>query len=190
MTRIKQTARALSREDGYTLPEFLTASALLIGLLAVMGGMIMVVVRAQPQLAERSAQIQSGRTMIERLTRELREGSGLVEASGSSLSFLTFVRTQACGSSEPPASSAVPAIQCRVRYTCTAGTCRRTESTPGGPEGAPVTLVEGLNSPASVFSYMPQLSPRHVTVTLEYPAEGGGESITLSDGAALRNAIG
>lgn len=182
MTPMNETIRALPRQNGFTLPELLTAMAALIGLVAVMGTLIMVVVRTQPQVAERSAQIQNGRAMIERITRELREGSALISATSSGLSFMTFVRGQQCGSPTPPASAATPAIRCQVTYTCAGGTCQRTE-----PPGGPVTLVEGLNTSA-VFSYTPPTNPRHVTVTLEYPARVGGESITLSDGAALRNA--
>ena len=188
MIRIKQTVRSLTQEDGYTLPELLSAAVLLVGLLGVMGGLLTVVVRTQPRIAERSAQIQDGRAMIERVTRELREGSGLQAPAASSVSFLTFVRTQQCGSATPPSSTAAPAIRCRVTYACTAGSCLRTEALPDGTNpGGAVRVVEGLNS-TEVFGYWPSpADPEQVTVTLEYPAAGGGESVTLSDGASLRN---
>lgn len=194
MVRMKQTARAVSQEDGFTLPELLMAMTLLIGLLAVMGVGLGVVMRTQPRVAERSAQIQAGRAMTDRITRELREGSQItappspVAPSPTSISFVTFIRTVQCGVSQPPASSATPAIECRVTYACTAGTCMRTEALPDGSNpGAPVRLVDGLRT-SEVFGFWPSPGdPRHVTVTLEYPAEGGGEAVTLSDGAALRN---
>lgn len=192
MVRIRSTSRPLAREEGFTLPELLTAMTLLLLLLAVMGVGLAIVMRAQPRVAERSAQVQAGRAMTDRLTRELREGSQVTVAVGSTISFLTYVRTAACGSGDPLASSASPAIQCRVTYTCvTAGTCSRTEAqTDGSNPGPAVTAVEGLRS-SQVFGYWPSSTqPRHVSVTLEYPGEGGTEAITLSDGAALRNTAG
>jgi hypothetical protein len=127
--------------------------------------------------------------MIERLTREVREGSTVATATASEFSFVTFVRAQPCGGTGQP-SETTPAIQCRVTYACSGGTCTRTEALPDGSGGGtPVTLVEGLNTP-NVFTYSPATIPRYVTVTLEYPARQGGESITLSDGAALRNVAG
>jgi type II secretory pathway pseudopilin PulG len=190
MRRNEHKARSLRREDGFTLPEFLTAATLLIGLLAVMGATITVIARTQPRIAERSAQIQAGRAMIERVTRELREGTAadLQAASSNGLSFLTYVRTPQCGSSQPPTSEATPSIRCRVTYSCTGGICTRTEAPPDGTNpGVPTRLVDGLNT-SGVFGYWPSsASPAQVTVTLEYPARGGGESVTLSDGVALRN---
>ena len=49
-------------------------------------------------------------------------------------------------------------------------------------------VVSGLSS-NNVFSYTPPTStaPAYVGVTLAFPAKGGTDAITLSDGAALRN---
>ena len=163
------------------------AAAILIGLLAIMGAGITVIARNQVRIADRSAQIQQGRAMIEGITRELREGSGVQNQTSSSLSFLTYVRGQQCGGSEPPASDDTPAIQCRVTYACSDGGCTRTEARPDGSgPGPPVRMVDGLRSDA-IFTYVPAGNPGHVTVTLEYPGEDGDETVTLSDGAALRN---
>jgi hypothetical protein len=147
-----------------------------------------VIARTQPRIAERSAQLEQGRAMVERVTRELREGSDLQSPTATGLSFLTFVRTQQCGSGTQPTSSATPGLRCRVSYTCTAGTCWRTEALPDGSSPGPaVKAVEGLNT-TEVFDYSPSpTAAEHVAVTLEYPALEGDESVTLSDGAALRN---
>jgi type II secretory pathway pseudopilin PulG len=188
-----RTARKLAaalhrREDGYTLPELVMAATALIGLVAIMGAGLTTIARNQVRIADRSAQIQQGRTMIERITRELREGSGVQNPTSSSLSFLTYVRRQQCGGSESPTSETTPAIQCRVTYTCSSGVCTRAEALPNGSGSGPaVILVEGLRS-NSVFTYAPNATnPGHVTVTLEYPGQDGDETVTLSDGAALRN---
>jgi Tfp pilus assembly protein PilW len=178
---------SLSRDDGYTLIELLVAATALVGLVAVMGIGLTTVLRNQVRVADRSAQIQQGRVMIEQLTRELREGSGVQNPTPSSLSFLTYVRRQQCGGSQPPTSETTPAIQCRVTYTCDEGACTRAEALPNGSGSGPaVTVVDGLRSD-SVFTYAPPANPGHVSVTLEYPGEDGAETVTLSDGAALRN---
>lgn len=162
------------------------ASTIFMILIAVMSMVLTVIIRTQPRVAERTAQIQAGRTMIERLTREIREGSEVVMATPSQFSFVTFVHQQQCGG-PASASPTTPSIECRVTYVCTAGACSRTEALPNGSgPGMPVRMVDGLNT-TNVFTYSPAASPRYVTVTLEYPSQQGGESITLSDGAALRN---
>jgi hypothetical protein len=170
------------------MPELVMAATALIGLLGIMGTGITVVAHNQARIADRSAQMQEGRVMVERLTRELREGSGVQSPTSSSLSFLTYVRRQQCGGSESPTSETTPAIQCRVTYTCSSGACTRAEALPNGSGSGPaVLLVDGLRSNA-VFTYAPNATnPGHVTVTLEYPARDGDETVTLSDGAALRN---
>ena len=166
------------------------AMGLLLGLLAVMAASLTLIVGTQPRIADRSSQIQDGRVMIERITRELREGSSIESPTASGVSFLTYVRTTQCGAAQPPPSSATPAIQCRVTYTCTAGRCVRSEAPPTAPgSGTTKTLLDGLRS-SQVFSYTPVTNPDYVSVTLEYPGEEGGESITLTDGAAMRNTAG
>lgn len=184
---MKPIPTSLTEDHGYTLTELLLTATALIGLLAVMGAGITTIARNQVRVADRSAQIQEGRAMIERITRELREGSGVQNPTPSGLSFLTYVRRQECGGSEPPASDDTAAIQCRVTYACTDGACTRTEARPDGFEPGPtVRLVEGLRSSA-IFTYVPADNPGYVTVTLEYPGQNGDETVTLSDGATLRN---
>jgi type II secretory pathway pseudopilin PulG len=179
-------SRSLAREQGFTFPELLVASTALILLLGIMGAGIALVARNQVQVADRSAQIQQGRVMIERITRELREGSGVQNPTSTGVSFLTYVRHQTCGGAQLTSESA-PSIQCRVTYSCSGGACTRTEALPDGSGAGPAeTQVEGLRSNA-VFTHVPPTNPGHVTVTLEYPADDGEESVTFSDGASLRN---
>ena len=48
-------------------------------------------------------------------------------------------------------------------------------------------LVSGLSSSA-VFGYSPDTAnPEYVTMRLVFPAEGGGDAITLEAGVDLRN---
>jgi hypothetical protein len=140
------------------------------------------VVRSQPESTDRSADVQEGRTMIERLTRELRQAESVSTATATNLDMITYVDSASCGG-----ASATPAIRCRVAYSCSVSTCTRTERNADGT-GIPSSeqIVRGLRS-ANVFTYTPASAPTYVGVTLEMTTEEGGETITLSDGAAPRN---
>jgi type II secretory pathway component PulJ len=170
--------------SGHTLVELLVATSMFLALLAVGLGVLPMVLRSEPRISERAAHIQQGRALIERLTRELRQGSDVSAATSTGLTFLTYVRRTGCGNS----AVTEHAIQCRVTYSCQGGTCTRTERNPDGTGTAPpVQLVEGLQS--ALFTYLPGPTlPEYVTVRLAYPAEGGDDAITLEDGANLRNA--
>jgi type II secretory pathway pseudopilin PulG len=179
-----QRTRRLGGESGHTLIELLVATSMFLALLAVGLGILPMVLRSEPRISERAAHIQEGRALIERLTRELRQGSGVESATSTGLAFLTYTRRTQCGNS----TVAEHAIQCKVTYSCQGGTCTRTERNPDGSGTAPpVQLVEGLQS--AVFSYLPSAAaPEYVTVRLAFPAEGGDDAVTLEDGANLRNA--
>jgi len=76
-------------EAGFTLVELLIAG---ISGLVVVGAAVTVFVasiRSEPDISSRAAQIQQARTTMERLTRELRQGSGIAVASPSQLSLNT-----------------------------------------------------------------------------------------------------
>jgi prepilin-type N-terminal cleavage/methylation domain-containing protein len=175
--------RRLRSESGFTLPELLIA--LMIGLLIAAGAatMLMVAVKAQPRTSERAAQIQQGRVMLENLTRELRQGETVSNASPSGLQILTYVHTSGCGSGTPGGD----ARMCLVTYACSDDSCVRTERDPGGGGSAPArTVVTGIADPA-VFSYEGGSDTTYVGVRLVFPQADGEEAVTLSDGAALRN---
>jgi hypothetical protein len=140
------------------------------------------VVRSQPESTDRAADVQAARTMIERLTRELRQAESVSTATPTNLEMITYVASATCGG-----ASATTAIRCRVAYSCSASACTRTERNADG-SGTPSSaqIVHGLRS-ASVFSYTPASVPTYVGVTLEMTTDEGGETITLSDGAAPRN---
>jgi prepilin-type N-terminal cleavage/methylation domain-containing protein len=175
-------------EDGFTLVELLVAIA--IGLI-VLGAAVMVFtagVHSQLRADSQSAAVQHARTTMERLVRELRQGSGLVPGTtptSTQLSFITYVHSTCTGAT----SSA--ATVCSVTYTCNGGTCtRRVAKADGTAPGAAVKVVTGLSS-SNVFAYSPSAAaPTYVTATLRLPTFGGGNAITLSDGAAFRNVSG
>lgn len=186
MSLHRLTQLSLRDERGTTLLELLTAATLAV---LVVGGMGMLVVRAlhqQPRIADRAHSIEAGRQMVERMTRELREGSDVTVATASQVTLRTYVRSTPCGASTQLAADQ-PANECRVTYSCSGGTCSRQEFALTATSGTAVEMVTDLVS-NDIFTYSPSAAdPGHVTVTLVYPSEEGDEGVTISDGAELRN---
>jgi hypothetical protein len=176
-------ARARTAEGGFTLVELLAATVASLFVAGAGMTLLILAVHSEPEARERVSQIQQGRVMIERISRELRQGESVSGASPSSLEILTYVHSATCGG---PFSST--ARLCRVTYTCTSAACSRTERNADGTGfGTTRQVVAGITGP-SVFSYSPTtVDPNYVAVGLVYPAEGGGEGVTLLDGVALRN---
>jgi prepilin-type N-terminal cleavage/methylation domain-containing protein len=186
MRRRGAIRRLRTDQSGFTVVELLMAMIIGLMIIAIAATVFTAVSRSQPgQLAEQA------RTSMERLTREIRQGSTVYPSSASSLSLLTYVHSQSCGG--PWANTA---IQCKVTYTCTSGTCTRAEAPPPPATGSgPATpVVTGLSG-SSVFSYTPTCdvsstsgNPGYVCVTLTFPGSGGDDAITLQDGATPVNA--
>lgn len=178
------SVRGRRGEKGYTLPELLIALA--IGMLVVFGAtsMVMMAVKAEPRTSEKAGQLQQARTVAERLVRELRQGREVIAASATGLEVITTVHGSSCG-----AGGGAGTLLCRVVYECEGGACTRAEREPDGSGSAPAEqVVSGLSSPA-VFGYEAEegQSPNYVTVRMVFPGGQGGESVTVADGAELRN---
>ena len=188
MTSLRRAfARSLRSEEGFTLAELLTATMIMMIAFGAALIVLNMALRSQPRISDRANAIQDARVWVERLTRELRQGATVSGTPTSSqLSFLTYVRHASCGG-----TTTGPSIQCLVTYTCTAGTCSRTESNLDGTGAATQQMVGGLQSSA-VFTYTPSAAaPEYIGVTLTFPAtDDPGETedaITLRDGVNLRN---
>ena len=191
----------LGSEDGLTLIELLVASMMSVILVGAVGSMLISAVRSQPDLSERSQAVTTARWVLERMTREIRNGTGVKEAAPSKVSFLASVRRETCGGAIED-DAAQPSIQCRVTYSCTTTVCSRAETAPLVPAtAAGTTLVEGLGS-GNVFAWAcdaedpcptgPGATPEelanvnYIGVTLRIPNPDGGGNLTVSDGATLR----
>ena len=184
----ERTWARLGAEDGQTLTELLVA--LMIGLIVAAGAMtlLQIIVRSQPESRERSAHIQQGRAMLERITRELRQGEAVQVATSSELTLTTYARSAGCTWTGSPAPRA-------VTYSCEGGSCTRAVA--GGPSEL---LVSGLRTD-DVFRYCEAdllmdceaqptaANPGYVEVELAYPRTDGGEAVTVRDGVYLRNLV-
>jgi prepilin-type N-terminal cleavage/methylation domain-containing protein len=185
MARVGDTVAALRRsERGFTLVELLVA--ITIGMV-VLGGAVTVfigAVRSGPRTSAKVTAVQQGRVVIDRMTRELRQGGEVLDtpaATASQISFITYVKRSTCTGSVAAAS-----IPCRVTYACTADACSRQVADPdGSPSGASVQIVSGLAT-TNVFSYVPPTDPSYVGVELAFAQSEGGP-VVVADGATLRN---
>ena len=181
-------AEAAEREDGLTLIELLVASAMGVILLGAVGTMVVGAMRAQPEVSKRSQNITTARWVLERMTREIRNGVVVDTALPNEVSFRTYVRRTSCGDSGTPAEDE-PAILCQVTYGCSSTGCSRIEAEPGVETGTAMPIFEGIDD-SNVFSYKPNTEePTFVGVTLRLPNPDGPADLTISDGASLRNGI-
>jgi prepilin-type N-terminal cleavage/methylation domain-containing protein len=184
MTRLlRGFSRRIGDEHGFTLPEVLMA--LVVGLMVVGVSVTVFVgaIRTQPGLNQRDDAISQARTTMERLTRELRQGSTVVTATASQLAFVTYVHSASCGGAYSATSMA-----CRVTYSCSGTSCTRVEAKPDGTSpGSAYAVVSGLSSP-NIFNYSPSVSaPTYIGAILVFPGQNGSDAITLSDGVTLRS---
>jgi prepilin-type N-terminal cleavage/methylation domain-containing protein len=173
-------------EAGFTLVELLVASAMGVVVLGAVGSLVISAMRDQPQISKRAQNISTARWVLERLTREIRDGVKVDNATASAVSFETYVRHTTCGGTTPLAGTS-PSIRCEVTYTCTTTSCSRVEAAPGVYTGTATPIFKGINS-SNVFSYSPSAAPTYVKVTLQMPNPSGPAALTVSDGASLRNA--
>jgi Tfp pilus assembly protein PilW len=204
MSWLQERFAAHRSEAGLTLIELLVAMSMAVVIVGAVGTMLVSAMRNQPRASERAQSISSARWVLERFTREIRNGIVVEAASPSSVSFRTYVRRTTCGSGTVP-SSGSPAIECRVTYSCTTTTCTRAESPPPPAEStpAPKTVFSGLNS-SQVFCYVPSTNTNpsscgpvsedvsdttYIGITLNLATANDPTAITISDGASLRNAI-
>jgi prepilin-type N-terminal cleavage/methylation domain-containing protein len=177
------------REAGFTLIELLVASTMGVVVLGAVGSLVVSAMKDQPQISQRAQEISTARWVLERLTREIRNGVRVDNAKASSVSFQTYVRHSTCGGTGVLASSS-PSIKCEVTYNCTTTYCSRIEAAPGVYTGTAARVFEGIDS-NDIFSYVPNAEEAtYIKVTLEMsnPDGASGGGTTVSDGASLRNA--
>lgn len=188
-------------EAGMTLIELLVA--MIMGIIVVGGATAMLIsaVRTQPQQQEQAESISTARYELERMTREIRNGTSVTVANPSNVSFVARVRRTTCGGSVSTSASA-PSIQCQIVYSCTITSCTRIERAVGSTGGGtPTTIVRDIDA-SSVFCFVPSANadptecgpakggtpPTYIGLTLSVPNPRGSGHLTISDGASLRGA--
>jgi Tfp pilus assembly protein PilW len=177
-----------SEERGFTLVELLVGSAMGVVVMSAVAMLVISAVRDQPKISKQAQNITTARWVLERMTREIRNGIVVSpgQAKPESISFKAYVRRTACGGGVPVSSA--PPIECQITYTCSTTSCSRTESNPGVFTGTARQIFSGIDS-NQVFTYAPDATkPTYVKVTLRLPNPSGTGALTVSDGASLRNA--
>ena len=180
----KAICRGSRDEGGFTLVELLLAATLS---LVVIGGAVAVFtagVHSEPRVTSRTASIQQARVVMERMTRELRQGASVPTSGASQLATVTYAPSASCTASATEGA-------CRVTYTCATGRCTRAVANPDGTAASAATeVVTGISNSSAVFDYDFEAGTgnvRYVQITLTFAAEDGNDGITLRDGVALRN---
>jgi len=185
----RRLAAAREGQAGFTLIELLVGSAMGVVVMGAVASLMISAMKDQPQISKRAENVSTARWVLERLTREIRNGIAVSpgKAKADEVSFRTYVRSTTCAEGGTPASG-TPAIECQVTYKCTTTSCSRTQAAPGVYSGTAKPIFTGINN-SSVFSYTPSsTSPTYIRVTLHLPNPSGTGDLTISDGASLRNA--
>jgi Tfp pilus assembly protein PilW len=170
-------------DRGVTLVELMVAISMLMIVLAAAVPVLISSVRNEPRLRDRAGKIQEARTLVERLGRDLRSGYFVDSSTSSTLAVRTYLHQATC-SGNP--SLTATAILCRVTYSCASGACTRLVANPDGSSpGSSRIMVSGLSNSA-IFSYTGSPT-KYVGVSIAFPAKGGDDAVTLTDGFGLRN---
>lgn len=186
------------REAGLTLVELLVAAAMSVILVGAACAMLISAVRSQPKLSKKDQNITTARYVLERMTREIRNGKQVYTATGSEVAFETQVRRTSCGGAVEEDPS-LPAIDCRVTYRCataspptvpTTYSCSRAETDPEVAPGAgtpTTTVVSGLNT-NEVFKSEEDEQDKidFIGITLHIANPEGSGDLMVKDGAGLR----
>jgi type II secretory pathway pseudopilin PulG len=174
-------------EEGFTLIELIVAATMGVVVMGAVAMLVISAVRQQPHISKQAQNISTARWVLERMTREIRNGIAVKENSASMVSFEGYVRRGSCGGSGVASSS----IICRITYECTTTACFRKESEPQVNGGTPSQVFSGIDS-NQVFTYAPSeaAAPQitYVKITLRLPNPTGPGALTVSDGTSLRNA--
>jgi type II secretory pathway pseudopilin PulG len=183
----RRLRRLAPAEEGFTLVELLVGAAMGTVVMGAVALLVIGAVKSQPKISKQAENITTARWVLDRMTREIRDGIVIKEKSASLVSFEGYVRHSTCGGTAL-AASGTPAIRCRITYECSTTTCFRKESEAQVNGGAPQQIFTGAAN-GQVFSYAPnETQPTYVKITLRIPNPSGNGALTVSDGASLRNA--
>jgi Tfp pilus assembly protein PilW len=183
---VRRRLQKLDRDGGFTIVELLVASAMGVVVMGGVASLLISTMREQPRISKQAQNVTTARYVLDRMTRELRNGIVVKKATTSEVTFEGYVRHSTCGGTGTLAS-ATGAIKCQLTYACSASSCTRNEVAPGGTGGSTQTLITGINS--SSFTYAPSAAAAtYVKVTLRLPNPSGTGALTVSNGASLRNA--
>ena len=160
---------------GFTLVELLVATAIALVLIGVTVALITSALQSEPRSTSRSSQIEAGRVMLERITRELREGCKVEGDEGAGLSLSVYM---GCDGAQPT-----------YTYVCSELAAERKCERHDVAADTSELMVSGLEDDSEgewpVFTVE---NESYVEIQLRFPrAEADGESVTLSDGVAMRN---
>src|SRR4051812_17803008 len=108
MTRLGRIFGNCRDERGLTLIELLVAATMGVILMGAAASLMISALKDQPKISKRAQTISTARWVMERFTREIRNGIAVApgKATASEVSFTTYVRTPTCGGTGTLASTA------------------------------------------------------------------------------------
>jgi type II secretory pathway pseudopilin PulG len=189
--RIGSIWRRRSEEEGFTLIELLVAAGMGVVMMGAVSALVIGALRYQPRITKKDENVSTARFVLERMTRELRSGEKIEVGTASEVVFVAYERHSPCGSTVLLLAEQA-SVPCKITYSCTTTYCSRTEAAPGSLAGSGTTrrIFSGINS-NQVFSFQPTgpvTEATYVKVTFRMPDPQGSGSLTVSNGASLRNA--
>lgn len=168
-------SRIARAEPGFAITELIVVCGLLTVVLGAVVLFLDTTVKLAPEAQERAHVVDEARGGVERMTRELRQGSAATLISPQEITFTAYVRPDGAAAEER-----------EVTYDCSEdGECWRYEA--GGDQER---LFAGLEN-SNVFTQTLSAGvPRYIDIAVELESEGADAPIYLRDGVELRNAAG
>ena len=164
--------RLLGGQAGHGLVDLLVAAGVGVVVVGAAFSMYLASTRNEATTASRADVVSQAEAAMERMTRELRQGSSVVVSSANSVTFETYVRGLGAR---------------RVRYTCVVSTCTRAVA-PSGTNtfGTAAQFLAGITN-SNVFT----VTGRRVEISLRTSLTDTRSNRTLKasldDGVTLRN---
>jgi Tfp pilus assembly protein PilW len=178
-------ARLRHDETGVTLMETVVGATIAVVVFGATMSLYFGAAHSQEATSARTRTTQTAQSMLERMTREIRQSTSATVMNSQIIDLQTPVRSGPTGT----------ATLLHVRYDCSqAQTCTRDAGTGASLSGQPSTVIEGVTN-TQVFAgqnaagQAMSSNPAFVTVAVNATVGGAGgtQPIDFTDGIDLRN---
>jgi prepilin-type N-terminal cleavage/methylation domain-containing protein len=182
-SRLGQAGRRLrADESGFSLPELLVTIILGVIVFGIPGALWLTDRNTQTNIQSRATATQDAETMLERMTREMRQATSATVLNSQVIDLVVPI---------VPVPAAGNTLQ-RVRYDCSQNqSCTRDTGTVGGGlTGSPKTVMTNITN-TDIFSATttPSGTVNYIGIKLDKKlvVHGSTTSVELTDGVSLRN---
>jgi hypothetical protein len=168
-----------SESGAVSLNELLVAAPIMLMVLIALFVLYNEGVKGQSRTAGRTRGLAQQQLGVEKISKELRQATTISPVSSQIVDMDTYVA---------PSTGAASTLR-RVRYDCSAGSCKRYEGPAGGTvfTAGPIPTITDVRNP-NVFGMEPDfINPVFVNFTVQVDVSGQSNPIELSGGVQLRN---